>query len=332
MRYAFRRAGQAAIVLIAAFTATFILLQLLPGDAILIKFDNPELGLTPDQVADIRAAYGADVPWWQQYLHTLGGFARGDFGYSSQYGTGVLELIGEALPPTAALAGLGFVVAALLAVVIAFVSTLTPFGWLRATLRALPGVFVSVPVFWLGIILIQVFSFGLGWVPIVGADPVQGLVLPVLTLAVPISAPLAQILVRSIDDIQLQPFVTVVRAKGAPPSWVLWRSVARNALLPALTIAGVLFGELIGGAVVTETVFGRPGIGRLTEQAVANQDIPVLQGIVILAALTFIVVNLAIDLLYPVLDPRLRQGSPRARVPAEPSARTSDNTPAEVVA
>jgi peptide/nickel transport system permease protein len=326
MRYAFRRAGQAAIVLIAAFTATFILLQLLPGDAILIKFDNPELGLTPDQIADIRAAYGADVPWWQQYLHTLGGYARGDFGYSSQYGTGVLQLIGEALPPTAALAGLGFLVAAVLASGIAFISTLTPFGWLRGALRALPGVFVSVPVFWLGIILIQVFSFGLGWVPIVGADPVQSLILPVLTLAVPISAPLAQILVRSIDDVQLQPFVTVVRAKGAGPSWVLWRSVSRNAILPALTIAGVLFGELIGGAVVTETVFGRAGIGRLTEQAVANQDIPVLQGIVILAALSFIVVNLAIDLLYPVLDPRLRQGSRRARVQA------TEQTTQEVVA
>ncbi len=118
---------------------------------------------------------------------------------------------------------------------------------------------MSVPVFWLGILLIQVFSFGLGWVPIVGADPVAGLILPVITLAVPISAPLAQILVRSIDDVRLQPFVTVVRAKGASPSWVLWSSVARNALLPTLTIAGVLFGELIGGAVVTETVFGRAG-------------------------------------------------------------------------
>ncbi|MET0861930.1 MAG: ABC transporter permease [Microbacterium sp.] len=324
MRYALRRAGQAAIVLIAAFTATFILLQLLPGDAILIKFDNPELGLSPDQIADIRAAYGADVPWWQQYLHTLGGYAQGDFGYSAQYGTSVLQLIGEALPPTAALAGLGFLVAAILATVIAFASTLTPFAWLRSFLRSLPGVFVSVPVFWLGIILIQVFSFGLGWVPIVGADPVQGLILPVLTLAIPISAPLAQILVRSLDEVQLQPFVTVIRAKGASPSWVLWRSVARNAILPTLTIAGVLFGELIGGAVVTETVFGRAGIGRLTEQAVANQDIPVLQGVVVLAALTFIVVNLAIDLLFPVLDPRLRSGSRRTRVAA--------STPTEALA
>lgn len=316
MSYALRRAGQAAIVLIAAFTATFILLQLLPGDAILIKYDNPELGLTPDQIASIRTAYGVDSPWWEQYWVTLTGYARGDFGYSTQYGTAVLQLIGDALAPTVALATLGFALAAVIAFAIAFLSTLSPFAWLRQALQALPGVFVAVPVFWLGILLIQVFSFGLGWVPIVGADPAAALVLPVITLAVPISAPLAQILVRSIDDVQLQPFVTVVRAKGASPSWVLWRSVARNALVPTLTIAGVLFGELIGGAVVTETVFGRAGIGRITEQAVANQDIPVLQGIVVLAAFTFVVVNLVVDLLYPVLDPRLRSPKRTARTPS----------------
>lgn len=325
MTYVLRRAGQAAIVVIAAFTATFLLLQLLPGDAILIKFESPELGLSPEQIADIRAAYGADVPWWQQYLHTLAGFVQGDFGYSTQYGTAVLALIGDALPQTAALAGLGFATAVVIAVVVAFASTLTPFAWLRGALRALPGVFVSVPVFWLGIVLIQVFSFGLGWVPIVGADPVQGLILPVLTLAVPISAPLAQILVRSIDEVQLQPFVTVVRAKGASPAHVLWAAVARNAVLPTLTIAGVLFGELIGGAVVTETVFGRQGIGRITEQAVANQDIPVLQGIVVLAAVTFVAVNLVVDLVSPLVDPRLRQGG--RRVPRQVAA-----TPAEVLA
>jgi len=311
MRYALRRAGQAAIVLIAAYTVTFLLLQLMPGDAILIRYDNPELGLTAEQIQQIRINYGVDTPWWQQYLTTLAGYLRGEFGYSTQYGTGVLDLIGEALPSTIALAGIGFVVAAILAVVIAFLSTLSPFGWLRRGLQAIPGVFVSIPVFWLGILLIQVFSFGLGWVPIVGAEPVVGLILPVLTLAVPISAPLAQILIRSIDEVRLQPFVTVIRAKGASESRVLWTSVARNAILPTLTIAGVLFGELVGGAVVTETVFGRTGIGRVTEQAVANQDIPVLQGVVVLAAFTFIVVNLAVDLLYPVLDPRLRSGSRR---------------------
>ncbi|PVE90927.1 MULTISPECIES: ABC transporter permease [unclassified Microbacterium] len=306
MSFVLRRAGQAAIVLIAAFTATFFLLQLLPGDAILIKFSDPSLGLSPDQLDSIRATYGADLPWWQQYLHAGLGFLAGDFGYSTQFGTPVLTMLGEALPSTLLLAFLGLVVALVIAVLVAGLSSLARFAWLRDGLRQIPGLFVAVPVFWLGILLIQVFSFGLGWVPIVGADPVSGLVLPVLTLAVPISAPLAQVLVRSIDQVQAQPFITVVRAKGAPPIWVLTRSVARNAAVPTLTIAGVLFGELVGGAVVTETVFGRTGVGRLTEQAVANQDIPVLQGVVLLSALGFVLISFAVDLVTPLIDPRQR--------------------------
>ena len=221
----------------------------------------------------------------------------------------MLRLISEALPETLALAGVGFVLALILAFGLAFLATLAPFAWLRSALHSLPALLVALPVFWIGILLIQTFSFGLGWVPIIGADPIQALILPVITLAVPISAPLAQILLRSIDEVKLQPFVTVIRAKGAGEGWVLTRSVLRNALLPTITIAGILFGELIGGAVVTETVFGRNGIGRLTEQAVANQDIPVLQGIVLLAALTFVIVNLIVDLVFPLLDPRLRKPS-----------------------
>ena len=322
MTFVLRRAGQAAIVLIAAFTATFFLLQLLPGDAILIKFSDPSLGLSPAQLDDIRATYGADVPWGEQYLHAGLGFLAGDFGYSTQYGTPVRTMLAEALPATLLLAALGLVVAVLIAVLIAALSSLAPFAWLRDGLRQVPGLFVAVPVFWLGILLIQVFSFGLGWVPIVGADPVSGLILPVLTLAVPISAPLAQVLVRSIDRVQAQPFVTVVRAKGAPPARVLTRSVARNAAVPTLTIAGVLFGELVGGAVVTETVFGRTGIGRLTEQAVANQDIPVLQGVVLLSALGFVVISFAVDLATPLIDPRQRRSARAARSrPVRPTAQ-----------
>ena len=313
MTFVLRRAGQAAIVLIAAFTATFFLLQLLPGDAILIKFSDPSLGLSPEQLDDIRATYGADVPWGEQYLHAGLGFLAGDFGYSTQYGTPVRTMLAEALPATLLLAALGLLVAVVLAVLIAALSALAPFAWLRDGLRQVPGLFVAVPVFWLGILLIQVFSFGLGWVPIVGADPVSGLILPVLTLAVPISAPLAQVLVRCIDRVQAQPFVTVVRSEGAPPAWVLTRSVARNAAVPTLTIAGVLFGELVGGAVVTETVFGRTGIGRLTEQAVANQDIPVLQGVVLLSALGIVVISFAVDLATPLIDPRQRRSARAAR-------------------
>lgn len=132
------------------------------------------------------------------------------------------------------------------------------------------------------------------------------MILPIATLALPISAPLAQILIRSIDAVQTQPFVAVARAKGASRSGVLWRHVARNAMLPALTIAGMLFGELIAGALITETVFGRSGLGQLTQQAVVNQDVAVLQAIVLISAAAFVIINLLVDLLFPLLDPRLK--------------------------
>jgi peptide/nickel transport system permease protein len=184
-------------------------------------------------------------------------------------------------------------------------------AWLGRLLRSVPSLFISVPVFWLGIVLIQVFSFRLGWIPVINPGPVQGLILPVLALAIPISAPIAQVLVRSIDDVTRQPFVTVVRARGASDWWILTQNVARNAVLPALTMSGLLFGELIGGAVVTETVFGRTGIGRITEQAVTAQDTPVLQAVVVISAAVFVVVNLIVDLISPMLDPRLLKSGAR---------------------
>lgn len=305
-RYLARRIGQALLVLWAAFTASFILLQALPGDAILIKFLNPELGLGPQEIADIRASYGADTPVWNQYLHSLGGFLTGNFGYSVQAGVPVSQGLATNLPPTLRLATFGFATALLLAVALAFAAQLAPLRWLRSALQSLPSLFVSVPVFWLGIMLIQVVSFRLGWIPVINPGRWEGLVLPTLTLAVPISAPLAQILLRNIDEVLTQPFVSVARAKGATRNWVLWKHVARNALLPTLTIAGVLFGELLAGAVVTEAVFGLNGLGSLTQQAVGNQDTAVLQAVVVFSATAFVLINLAVDLLYPVLDPRLR--------------------------
>jgi peptide/nickel transport system permease protein len=306
LKYLSGRTGQALLVLWAAFTLSFILLQVLPGDAILIKFQNPDMGLSPAQIADMRAAYGADIPLWQQYLHTLGNFLRGDLGYSIQNGVPVSALLAANLPATLQLAVLGFTLALLLALVIAFVSNLIGFGWLKSALQSLPALFVSVPTFWLGIVLIQIFSFRLKLVPIINPGEWVGLLLPIATLAIPISAPLAQILNRSIDSVQTQPFVAVARAKGASRSGVLWRHVARNAMLPVLTIAGMLFGELIAGALITETVFGRSGLGQLTQQAVVNQDVAVLQAVVMISAAAFVFLNLLVDLLFPLLDPRLK--------------------------
>lgn len=305
-RYALNRAGQALLVLAIAFTLASVLLAILPGDAIMARYANPELALSPDQIEAIRVQSGADRGWFVQYLTTLAGFVTGDFGYSVASGAAVSDLFAAAVPATLALAAAGLAAAVLAAVAIALLATFGRQRWLRAVFAAVPSLFTSVPAFWLGIVLIQVFSFQLGWVSVVDPSPAEALVLPALTLMVPLSAPLAQVLIRSIDEVRAQPFVRVTRAKGASDGWLLIHAIARNAALPALTMAGLTFGELVGGAVVTETVFGRTGIGQLTSQAVANRDNPVLLAVVVVSTAAFVLVNLAIDLLYPVIDVRLR--------------------------
>ena len=307
MPYALRRTGQAALVLVATFVLAFLLLHALPGDAIVARYASPELGLTEAQLDELRAVYGTDQPVWVQLWQSAAGFLTGDLGTSLQSGAQVEALIAAALPSTLALASLGFTAAVLLAIGIAVAATSSRAEWLRRAFRSLPPLFVSIPVFWLGIVLLQVVSFRLGLIPVINANPVEALVLPVLTLAVPIAAPLAQVLIRSIDDTVAEPFVAVARARGAGPRWLLSKEVARNSLLPTLTIAGVLFGELVAGAVVTETVFARTGLGRLTQEGVATRDIPVLQAIVVISAVGFVAINLAVDLVAPVIDPRLRK-------------------------
>ncbi|MDN5900291.1 MAG: ABC transporter permease [Brachybacterium sp.] len=312
MHYLLRRIGGAALVLSLAFIVAYVMLTALPGDAVMARYGNPDLGLSAAELAQIRTAYGADRPALLQFLDTVASFLRGDLGYSVQTGAAVSTLLAAALPSTLALALLGLLVAVTVAVVIAVAAThgglrhLGATRALRSTLRGLPSLMVSLPVFWIGIVLLQVFSFRLGLVPVLNASPLQSLILPVLTLAIPIAAPLAQVLIRSIDEVSAEPFVAVTRARGASTRWLLTRSVARNATLPALTMAGLLFGELVGGAVVTETVFGRMGVGLVTAQAVAARDTPVLMAVVVLSAVVFVVINLVVDLLYPVLDPRLR--------------------------
>ncbi|MCS5480339.1 ABC transporter permease [Corynebacterium sp. YIM 101645] len=302
-----RRIGQAVLVLLITYTVAFLLLSALPSDGVMARYASPELALSAEEIARIRETYGADEPLLLQYLQALGGFLTGSFGYSVQTGTAVSTMIVESLPGTVALSVASFILAILLALLIAVLATTRTFGFVGDIVRSLPAFMVSLPTFWLGIVIIQVISFRLGWVPVIDATPLQSLILPSLTLAVPISAPLAQVLIRSIDEVNRQPFIQVVRSRGAGEAWIFWRNILRNAMLPALTMAGLLFGELVGGAVVTEAVFGRAGIGQMTVQAVANRDTPVLLAVVVIAATLYVLINLIVDLLYPVLDPRLRR-------------------------
>lgn len=304
-RYLSTRIAQAVFVLWAAFTLAFVLLQMMPGDGILIKFMESGSSMGLEKMEAIRNAYGADQPVLQRYWRSVTDFLSGNFGYSIYLDTPVAFELAKALPPTLRLAALAFAFAAMLSVVLALVASLTRFRWLHDAISALPGLFVSLPVFWLAIVLIQLVSFQLGWISIVEPGPVEAMILPVLTLSVPMSAPLTQVLLGSIESVRAQPFIQVARAKGAGELRILVTHVLRNAALPTLTIAGVLFGELVAGTVVTETVFGLQGLGRLTFQAVHNQDAPILQAVVVFAAAGFVLINLTVDILMLIVDPRL---------------------------
>lgn len=308
--YVARRLGQSLVVLWAAFTVTFVILYLLPSDPVSIMLAGGQGGeqstVDPAQVAALRAEHGLDDPLPVQYLHALWRTLHLDFGDSLRNGAPVSTLIGDALPQTALLASASFVLALLLGVATAFLSTWTRWSWVRTGLLALPPLGVSLPTFWVGLLLIQFFSFRIPVFPALGNEGLLSLVLPSITLAVPVSASIAQVLARGLRTALAEPYVETARAKGASRARVHLRHALRNAAIPALTIGGVVVGNLLAGAVVVETVFSRVGIGRLTVTAVNDQDIPLVQGLVLLAAAVFVVTNLVVDLLYPVLDPRIR--------------------------
>jgi peptide/nickel transport system permease protein len=308
LRYLTGRLAQAVFVLWAAFTATFVILWLLPADPVLLML-NQEGGtsMDPQAVAELRTAYGLDRPVVVQYLDRLVAAVGGDFGASLQTGRPVSAEIAAALPQTAMLGVAAFGLAVVTGVGVATLATYTRLRWVRQLLLSLPPLGVSVPAFWLGIMLLQLLSFRWGLLPAGGNRGVDALLLPAITLAVPTAATIAQVLARSLTDAWAQAYVTTARATGASRLRVHLGHTFRNATLPTLTIVGMVVGNMLSGAIVVETIFTRSGIGRLTQSAVATQDIPLVQGLVVLSAAIFVVVSLGVDLLYPVLDPRIRR-------------------------
>jgi peptide/nickel transport system permease protein len=307
LRYVALKVGRAAFVVWAAFTLTFVLLYVLPANPVDLMFDPAELNtVTPEVKEQVADTYGFNDPVLVQYRERLWHAFTGDFGNSVQSGRSVSAAIAAVLPSTLLLALGALVLALVIAFVIALIATATRQEWLRRLVEALPTTAVSVPVFLSGILLLQVFAFRLGWFPAFGDDGWRSLVLPLITLAIPVAGPIAQLLVRSFAAELHSGYVTTSWAKGASRSQVIIGDVFRNASLPALTIAGITFGNLIAGSVITETVFARQGIGRMTQTAINTLDIPVVQGIVVLVAASFALINLVVDLIYPLLDPRLR--------------------------
>ncbi|EIV91633.1 ABC transporter permease [Frankia sp. QA3] len=288
-----------------AVTLAFGVLQLIPGDPVnAIVGTNALVG--PEQRALLRERYDLDQPLFTQYLDHLGRLATGRLGDSYQLQQPVWSVITDQLWPTVELA----LWASLLAVVLSVAVTVLTSGrsrWPRRVSSLLELLVVSTPAFWLGILLLTVFSFHLGWLPVSDTGDPRSLVLPVVTLGLPIAAILTQVMREGLLTALDAPFVLTARARGLAEHSVRSRHALRHSALPALTLAGWFVGTLLGGAVIVENVFARPGLGRVALQAVADRDFPVVQGVVALSAVVFVVVSAVVDVLYAVVDPRLRR-------------------------
>lgn len=299
LRAAARRLGAVLVVLWGAATLAFLALQLVPGDPVdtIIGVDAQVGEQTRQRV---REELGLELPAWQRYLRYLGGLLVGDLGTSFQARRPVAEMIGDAAGPTLQLAAAALGVAVLLALLGALLSR----GALRGAVSALELVAASTPAFWSGLLLITIFSFGLGWFPVIATRDAASLVLPAVTLAIPVAAILGQVLREGLDAAAAEPFALTVRARGAGPIRLLGHTL-RHAGVGALALAGYLLGSLLGGAVLVETVFGRAGLGRVVLTAILGRDLPVVMALVVLSGLVFAVLSQLADLGARALDPRL---------------------------
>lgn len=308
IRYVLGRTAQALLVLWGAYTIAYLILYLLPGDplAILLNAAGQDIdAMSAEDVAKAKAYYGLDRSALERYFDLLWSVLHGDFGYSASKNAPVSRLIVERLPQTLSLGGLAVAFSIVGGVGFGYLASYVRWRPLKFFLARLPAIGASVPAFWVGLLLIHAFAFTLGWLPSTGNAGFPALILPAVTLSIHSAAVYAQVLIRGFEDVSREPYIATAYAKGLTRGEVQFRHAFRNAALPILTLVGLQIGNTLSGTVLIETVFTRVGVGRLAEEAVLRQDIPVVLAIVTLSAAAFVVVNLVVDLLYPILDPRI---------------------------
>lgn len=300
--YLARRVLQLAVVLFGISTILFFVLRATGDPAAMLAGQNA----TPEAVAQIRRALGFDDPLPIQYARFMGDVVRLRFGDSITTKQDAMGMVAQRIPPTLLLTFAAFALASVVALPVGMYSALRPrtFGSGLATLGAFLG--QSVPSFWLGIVLVLVFAVNLRWLPPFGAGEPRHLVLPAVTLAALPLAKLVRLTRSGMLDVLHQDYVRTAHAKGVPARLVLLRHCLRNMLIPIVTVIGVDLGQLLGGAVITETIFSWPGVGRLMVDSVSGRDFPVVQATVFVIAVLVVLINLVIDLLYRQLDPRVK--------------------------
>jgi peptide/nickel transport system permease protein len=304
IKYILRRLGAALIILWGVSTCVFMMMHLLPGDPVEVMLSRS--GGSSASIASVREQLGLNAPLPVQYVRFLANAARGDLGRSIFSGMKVTDLIASQLPATLQLAVWGMLVALVIGGVLGLVAALNHNSWVDNACVVLSVVGVSLPIFWLGLLLIQIFSVNLNWLPATGEGSPRHVILPALVLGFSSAGSIARLLRATMLDVLCQDYVRTARAKGLRERIVIVRHAMRNAMIPVITMVGMQAGFLLGGTVVTETVFARRGMGQLTINAIVWKDFPIVQGSVLIIAAMYVLVNLLVDLSYGFLDPRIR--------------------------
>ena len=306
LTFVIRRLLLAVPVLLGVVFVVMLTVQLIPGDAVQLMLGEHA---TKEAVAKLRDYLGLDKPLLVRYVDYVKRLLTGDLGRSIQQNRPVVDELREAWPATLELTVAALVIAAAVGVAAGIVSAAWPNSFFDAVARLGSLFGLSMPVFWTGLVLIVVFALWLPWLPVGGVGSPSHLVLPAVTLALPSVAMVARMTRSSVLEVLREDYVRTARAKGVTERLVVAKHALRNAAIPILTLLGLQAGQLMGGAVLTETVFAWPGLGRLMVKAIFARDYVLLQGAVLIFALAFVVINLAVDLAYGALDPRIsRQG------------------------
>jgi ABC-type dipeptide/oligopeptide/nickel transport system permease component len=303
--YLFRRTITSVLVLFGVSVLVFSIIHLVPGDAVTAILGRQKV--SAERVAELRLQLGLDDPIPVQYGRYLGSALQGDLGESIRNSVPVSEAIAEQLPYTVALAFSAMTIALVLGFTLGLLAALNQGSWLDTAIMSVSVSGMSVPTFWLGLLLIMLFAVRLGWFPsISNSNSPEDLFLPALTLGLPEAAVVARMVRASMLDVLHNEYITVARAKGLREHRVVFVHGMRNALIPIVTFVGLQMAYLLGGSAIVETLFARQGIGRLAVQAISNRDYPVVQGVVLVVAVIYVLINTFTDVVYTMLNPKIR--------------------------
>lgn len=303
-RFLFERILAAVLTIFVTTVAVSMLIHIVPGDPVKIMYAQSQ-GTTPEQLEEVRARLGLDQPLVTQYFNYMSRVLHGDLGKTIRGEQPVLDLLLLRLPNTLALAFSALVIASAIGLTCGFIAAYKRGSWADTTLMTSAILGVSMPHFWLGLILLFFFAVRLQWFPVAGTG-LQNLVLPAVTLGVTNAAIIARLTRSSMIDVFDQDFIRTAHAKGLPKAVVLYRHALRAGLVPIVTMIGLQFTYMMGGAIVVENVFGWNGVGRMAIQAIFQRDYPLIQGFILMFAFVVVAVSILMDLLYLWLDPRIR--------------------------